>query len=616
MSGRPRLSFGFFVPLLAALLLVIAVSCGGGATPTTAPEPEAMMEEPTAEPEATVEPTSELPQVHLSPTATPAPVAGATATAVPEVETTGAEPYGTLNVAHALIGPFSGHTRYSLGGRDILMRLSSHEGLLRTDADSQIQPIMVEDWSIAGDNRKWTFNLKRGIQFHGGWGELTPEDIIYSTRELVQDDGRCGCIQGQGIFENPDGYWIALDNYTMELDTGIPAWDVLNWLHMPACCGAHVFSKTQWDALRETLSQDEAIQKLVGTGPWEVTGTSTDLWEFKAVTDHYRKIPEFAEMRFVEIPEEATRVANFQTGKIDFWQAAPDSLPVVAEDPDTKFMSQKGTNETILIIWGNFYHYIGTDQERPGYDPDLPWISSNPDVNSPEWERARKVREAVGLAINRQKLVDELLAGEGEPGSMYGWQPFKKQWQPGWEWDYDLDRAKELMREAGYEEGFDVAMTPAEGGTTTTLTQACDAVAAMLGDININARVERADLQVLYASYKDRSYEGFTCEVIPNFGEPISLHRYSFDPTALWGVGWDHPWYTERLLTAFQTFDAADRWNRQVEMGQWVRDNVMGMSLFGSNVVFPLGPKLDPWEEHLSVGTSRGSAFEFARHRQ
>ena len=95
--------------------------------------------------------------------------------------------------------------------------------------------------------------------------------------------------------------------------------------------------------------------------------------------DHYLKVPEFASMKWLEIPEEATRLANFLMGKIDTWPASPDSIPVVAEDPDIKFMSQKGLNETILIIWQNGYHYVGTDQQRSGYNPDSPWVASDPD---------------------------------------------------------------------------------------------------------------------------------------------------------------------------------------------------------------------------------------------
>ena len=615
MSARPWLSFGSFAPMLAALLLVIAVSCGGAATPTTAPQPEAAAPaaDPTAEPVAeAVTPEEEAPQVHLAPTATPAPVAGATATPVPEVETTGTEPYGTINTAESILGRFSGHTRHGVSG-ELRTTAEVHEGMFRMDVDSQFVGIMVEDWSIAADNRVWTFNLKKGIQFHGGWGEVTPEDIIYSAKEMGQLDGYCGCSQIQSIFDNPDGYYIGLDNYTLELDTVLPAWDVLAWVQKPG--HGHIFSKKQWDSLLETQTQDEATSQLVGTGPFEVVELGIGERRFKAVLDHYRKVPEFAEWRVVAIPEESTKLANFLTGKIDVWLASQDSIPVVAEDPDTKFMSQKGIGEMFLIIWQNGYTYVGTDQQWPGYNPDLPWIASDPDPNSEGWEQARKVREAIGLAIDRQKIVDEVLGGEGEPGAIYGWQPFKKQWPADWEWGFDVDRAKQLLKEAGYEDGFEISLNPSFPGATTL---ACQAIADMLADINIKATVTNIPPAVLYPAYKDRSQQGISCESYSLRGqEPIYWHRWSFVPTGAWGIGWDHPWYTEILVRAYDTFDRDERWKLQLEMAQWMRDNALSIAIYGDNAVYPLGPKLDSWAEHLSMGfPSRISGLEYAIHRK
>ena len=74
----------------------------------------------------------------------------------------------------------------------------------------------------------------------------------------------------KAIFDNSDGYFISLDNYTLELDTVTPAPDVLSWLEFPASSSAWIFSKKQWDTLRETLSENDAASQLVGTGPWEV----------------------------------------------------------------------------------------------------------------------------------------------------------------------------------------------------------------------------------------------------------------------------------------------------------------------------------------------------------
>ena len=617
MSGRPRLSFGFFAPLLAALLLVIAVSCGGAATPTTAPEPEAT--EPAAEP--TAKPTvavDEAPQVHLAPTATPVPAPDATATATPEVVTTGAEPYGTLNVAEPVLGRFSGHTRYGVSGQ-LSTTAEVHEGLFRVNFDSQYEPIMVEDWSVAPDNRTWTFKLKKGVQFHQGWGEVTPEDIIYSVRELGAEDGSCGCAQILGMFDNPDGYFIGLDNYTLELDTGVPAWELLRWVQTPG--NSHVFSKKQWDTLLETQSQDEATSQLVGTGPFEmVEAKAGESWTMKAVPDHYRKVPEFAELKLLDIPEESTRVANFLTGKIDTWRAEQDSIPIVAGEPDTKFMSQGGAGTMFLLFWQNGYTYNGTDKQWPGYDPDNPFTASDPDLDSEGWERARKVREAIGLAVDRQKLIDELLGGDGETGALYGWEPFKSQWPEGWDWPYDVERAKQLMKDAGYEDGFDVVLTPADGTATATLTlTACQAIADMLGDIGIRATVDTPSASVLYAAFKDRTATGISCQAISGYGgaEPLYFHRWSYDPEGIWGLGWDHTWYTERVRKAYEVFDRDERWRLQLEMGQWKRDNALAVGIYSINGVYPLGPKVDSWEEHLSMSrASRISGLEYAIHRK
>ena len=69
--------------------------------------------------------------------------------------------------------------------------------------------------------------------------------------------------------------------------------------------------------------------------------------------DHYRKVPKFAELKFVDIPEESTRIANFLTGKIDVWRAEQDSIAIVAENTDTKFMSQGGAGTMYLLFWQN-----------------------------------------------------------------------------------------------------------------------------------------------------------------------------------------------------------------------------------------------------------------------
>ena len=229
-----------------------------------------------------------------------------------------------------------------------------------------------------------------------------------------------------------------------------------------------------------------------------VENRTDDFWKFEAVDPHWRKTPDFAELVFHVIPEESTRIANFQTGKIDLFAASPDSIPTLAEIPDTKFMSQAGSSESHLGFYGMWHEHVGTDEEREGWDPDAPYISANTDTSSAEWENARKVRLAMGLAIDREKLVDELLRGEGSPLSMWGWAAHGNREDPDWVWEYDPERACQLLTE-GYPNGFEVKLTPSIRGAPAEV-EACEAIADMWQDVGITARLQRIPFNTLVQS--------------------------------------------------------------------------------------------------------------------
>ncbi len=613
MSRRPWLSLGFLVPLLAALSMIVAVACGGeDATATHAPAAE----EPTAE--ATVEVTA---------TAVPTPEPTAAATEAPQTpEEPVAGPHGTLRTSFESMPVYHPHPRYRATGFEE-PTMVAHEGLFILDRDYQLTGNLVKDWSVAADNKTWTFELHDGIQFHGDWGPLTPEDVIYSTRELGADDGTCGCSQIQTLFGNPDedwrtdGFWEVINDTTIQLNSDPSGLvDLPYRLDFPSSNSGWIVSKDQWESLLDSGSSlDEALPQVVGTGPWELEELKLgEVWRFKAVEGHWRQTPYFAELHLLTIPEEATALANFEVGRIDTWSAAPDSLAKVAELETTKFMSLTDVGEMILYFWQNGYTYFGTDKEWPGYNPDLPWVSDDPEVGSAGWERARKVREAMGLAIDRQKLVDELLHGNGAPGALYGWQPLRSLWPDDWNWDYNPDRARELLAEAGYADGFDITLSSATSRLVEVTRQACEAIAGMLQDVGINAQYRDVPLGDLYDGYKARTQQGITCQHINAFGgEPVSLHRISYDPELLWGVGWDHPWFTAKMKEAYETPDADARWALQFEMGDWLRDNALAMAVYSLDQIFPLGPQVDPWSEHLSMGEAQSiSGLEYAPHRQ
>ena len=517
------------------------------------------------------------------------------------------------------MGPYQGHPSITSNPTMGHVTLAAYEGLALRDVNGKYRGQLAEGWSIAPDNRVWTLKLNKGVQFHGGWGEMVAEDVIWSHSEAgVEGSRHGGTAQIRRAFSNPDGYMQALDDYTIELDTGIPQWDVLVYLATPGVDAPWVVSKRQVEEMVASIGLDAANSQLVGTGPWEMVDHRTgEFFKFKAVLDHYRKTPYFAEMTFFEIPELSTQIANFQIGKLDVFQTAPDTLPTMAALSGTKFMSQSDVTESHLGLYGSWYEYVGTPQQRPGYNPDkLPYVSSNPDPASPEWERARKVREAMAISIDRQKIIDELLGGEGNPLSMWGWVGHGDRALPKWTWKYDLERAKQLMKDAGYEDGFEVQLSPAIRGVPVEV-EACEAVADMWADIGIKARLQRVPYGTIRPSIIARTLEGVTCHASNPQPSPLVVFGYTFNPENSWNAGVEHPYITPRLIEARDTFDDEERWRLTVAMTDWIWDNVLDIGLYSQNNVYALGPKLDPWLEHLLTADPRRiSGLEWAPHRK
>ena len=551
--------------------------------------------------------------------------AAPTATPVPAMETV-IEPFGTLRIAHAEQGVYSGHP--GLTGQPQIghVTMAAYEGLTGRNLKGEFFPRVAKEWTIAPDNMTWTFKLNQGIQFHGGWGEMTAEDMVWSISEAGAEGSKHqNSTQIRDKLLNPPSYFKALDDYTIEMNTGIPTWDMLISLSTPGVDGAWVVSKKQVEELTETIGLDAANSQLVGTGPWELVEQRTgEFWKFKAFRDHYIKVPFFDEMTFFEMPEESTRIANFQVGRVDTFLAALDSLPALAAMPDTKFMVQKDGSESALTLFGSYYATFDADNcpaaaavcPATGWDPDAPYISSNPDVNSPEWEQARKVRQAMGLAIDREKIVEELLGGGGSPLSMWGWATFDDRAKPEWKWEYDVERAKQLLKEAGYEDGFELEIATAIRGTASE-EEACEAVADMWADIGITASIKNVPFGTMADDIIARTEKRVVCFGTNPLIEPVWLYEVGYHPDTLFSGGLDHPFLSPLVEKAYDTFDTEERWRLQTEIGDWLWDNSLDIGLYSVNNIYPLGPNLDSWGDRLETGdTRRLSALEYAPHRK
>ena len=207
-----------------------------------------------------------------------------------------------------------------------------------------------------------------------------------------------------------------------------------------------------------------------------VDHASGEYWEFKAVQDHWRQTPYFEKFIIWTIPEESARVAGFQTGNLDIFQMAFDSITTVDAVEGSKIVAWPNAGQAGLNIYGQTY---GVDKEGNPYeatDCTNAWVSCDEDTSSQEWANAVMVKKAMSLAIDRETIVETLLSGFGHPIALRDWMGHEAKADPSWVFPYDPDQAKQLLSDAGYPDGFSITLTPAIRGAPAE-TEACEAVA-------------------------------------------------------------------------------------------------------------------------------------------
>ena len=561
-----------------------------------------------------------------------APAPAATAPAMMAMEA----PQGTLDVAFPEIGSYQMYLPAVSFPQASLNMLAAADSLVGRNLDWEFWGKLATSWEVAPDQLTWTFHLREGVPFHDDWGEFTAEDLVFSMEETVKE----GTIAPRGqeykrTFFCDNCSVTATDRYTVETNTGVPIWDAITAFHIPGSDPVYAMSKTQVTELEKSIGLDAANELIVSTGPWKIVeNRPSEYWHFHAVMDHYQKTPFFAEMRFHEIPEESTRIANFQTRRIDTFTAVPDSITILANTPGTMFMAQKGAVEQHLLFYGQYYTsadpsmcpgeptsnfpppYPKTDRcPTTGWDPDSPWVSANPDMTSSEWDAARKVRLAMHLAIDREKLIEELLHGEAVPLPMQGWS--NQDFPPEWVRPYDPEQAKQLLAEAGYPDGFEMELIPMLRGAPSE-AEACEAIAAMWEAIGLDVNLKNIPFNTVVEKQLDYTAKGYVaCNASGAFIEPMWLDSKMYMADGGWSPGMNHPITSRLFYDAFNTFDKGERWILSLEAGQLMWDNVLDHGLWTANQIHALGPEVGDWEERLDTGNPRRiSSLEWAPHRQ
>ena len=600
-----------------ALLLIAILACGSSATSTPRPAAPASKAVGSA-PKAAAAPTavpSKGKKSAPSPTAVPAKASQAAP-----------KPSGTLNVGQKELGPYVGNPKL-IGNPQIFLNsaipITETLGMAGFDSGAVV-PMLAEGWDISADAQTWTFHIRKGVQFHKGFGEMTVEDVVFSHRQIADSDKHARSANAAKMFFAEDGNQTTPDNYTWVVDMGQPFSEVpiYELIGTPRAVGAWMVSKKQWDEEGE----EEANFNTAATGPWEIDEAKTgEFWRMKAVEDHWRITPDFAELVFHEIPEESARVAGFKTGNLDTFVMALDSIPEVESVKGATLMQVPNAVQAGLNFYGQTYMPARDGDTGkpnvqgemwPNYNPDLPWVSSKSDITSPEWATARTVRLAMSIAIDREAIVKNMLQGFGRPITLKDWMGFEDRLpSPEEAWPYDPARAKILLAEAGYPDGFKATLTTAIRGAPSEV-ESCEAVAQYWDAIGIDVNFQR----VPYGTYRPtavaRTYEGMSCHNVGPRLSPIQ-GMASFLNSGNFSWGSEHPITEELIPLAQKSVMAADRIKYEDQIAEFYLDEVFGQTgLYAVDNVWPVGPKIAPWGDFVKQGDLRQiNGFEYITPR-
>jgi peptide/nickel transport system substrate-binding protein len=333
--------------------------------------------------------------------------------------------------------------------------------LVRFRKDMTLEPRLAMSWEKI-DECTTRFHLRPGVKFHSG-RTLSAADVVWTFNRLKQSP------DFKALFE-PFSEVKAVEDLTVDLITKGPYPLVMNLATYIFPMDREFYSGTDErghpkDAIVKQ-GASFASSNASGTGPFIVTAREQGVkLNFKRFADYWDKTSpgNVDEIVFTPIKEPATRVAALLAGDVDF----------IAPVPPSDFDRIKGDDCCTLIT--------------------MP----SPRIITFELNKARvpafkdpRVRLAINYAINRQGIVDKILRGFGTPAGELS-PPGYDGYDPALVPRFDVEKAKALMAEAGYAEGFAVTMM-APNNRYIEDKRVAEAVAAMLAKIGI-----RADLQTM-----------------------------------------------------------------------------------------------------------------------
>ncbi|SDY50253.1 ABC transporter substrate-binding protein [Citreimonas salinaria] len=433
-----------------------------------------------------------------------------------------------LTIALQLEPPHLDPTSAAAGAIDQVLYSNVFEGLTRFTETGAVEPGLASDWEISEDGLTYTFTLQDGVTFHDGT-DLTAEDVVFSFERAMAEDSQNA---QKVLFENIDTV-EAVDPQTVRLTLSQPD-------------GSLLFNLAWGDAVIVAPESIDTIKSdPVGTGPFQfdewIQGDRITLERYE---DYWGEAPALTEATFQFISDPTAAFAAMMAQDIDAFYSypAPENLPQFAADPRFQVLEGSTEGETILGI---------NNQQKPLNDV--------------------RVRQAIAHAIDRQAVINGAMFGQGTPIGTH-FAPHHPDYVDLLELSpHDPERARELLAEAGYPDGF-----------TTTLKlpppsyarRGGEIIASQLREVGIETEITNLEwAQWLEEVFRGRDF-GLT---IVSHTEPMDINIYARPD---YYFGYDNPAFQDVMERLGATADPDERGNLLAEAQRIIAEDYVNAYLF------------------------------------
>jgi peptide/nickel transport system substrate-binding protein len=425
-----------------------------------------------------------------------------------------------------------------------------HDALVKPMPDNPMAPSLATAWQESPDGLTYDFQLRQGVTFHNG-DPFTADDVTFSFARYKGT--------GAGELKNKVKSVDVVTPHHVRFQLHAPWPDFLTFYATPATGAGWIAPKNY----TEQMGSDKFKEAPIGLGPYRFVSYQPGIeLILEANPTYWRKVPHVKRLVLKSVPEAATRLAMLKKQEADVVSAFVGPLgEEVRRDPSLKLEPMAPPNTWWVVF---------THQQ---YEPQSPWSD-------------KRVRLAANHAINRQAINEAMLLGYGMPtGSII---PRKIEGALVLEpYAYDPQKAKQLLAEAGYANGF-------EAGDCTVdqaLTGVAEALVNDLSAVGIRATVRPMERAAYQAAHREKTLKHLAVLGSGLFGNAASRLDAYVQSTG--SQSWIHDpeidaWYTQQATEP-------DRQKRQAllhRIQQKLNEEVRFLPILEAPILGASGPRV------------------------